>query len=111
MKIIKQLLKIIFFSFTLFWFYSFTKCEYLTWKHESEFLIPKEVSSMIDGMSSKKVLEYANYNAIVYYVSSEKSSGDTIYFILVDGKWIISNWETVWSKTGSADGFIWPYIR
>ncbi|MCM0666563.1 hypothetical protein [Flavobacterium tyrosinilyticum] len=83
----------------------------MTWKHGSEFLIPKEVSSMIGGVSSKKVLEYSNDSAIVYLISSEKSSGDTICFIIIDGKWIFSNWRTVWSKTGSADGFIWPYIR
>jgi REP element-mobilizing transposase RayT len=29
-----------------------------------------------------------------------------------DGKWRYTIWErTVWSRMGSADGFLWPYIR
>jgi hypothetical protein len=24
---------------------------------------------------------------------------------------IMEEWNTIWSRTGSADGFMWPYIR
>lgn len=37
---------------------------------------------------------------------------NVIIFEKKNKKWIMESWdETVWSKTGSADGFIWPLIR
>lgn len=111
MKIIKQLFKIIFLCFTFFWLCSILRCEYLTWKYSSGFPIPKEVGGMIDGKDSMKILEYSNNHTIVYFVSSQRSSGDIVEFILINDKWVFSHWKTVWSKTGSADDFVWPYVR
>ncbi len=47
--------------------------------------------------------------ARVYYVGG---TGDILTFSKVDETWELEHngWETVWSKTGSADGFIWPYF-
>ena len=36
--------------------------------------------------------------------------GDVITFVLDDNKWIMKEWNTVWSSSGSADGIQWPYI-
>ena len=39
-----------------------------------------------------------------------KHGGDVITFVLDDNKWIMEEWNTVWSSSGSADGIQWPYI-
>lgn len=42
----------------------------------------------------------------------EAQRGDTLTFCKADGEWILERggWKTVWSKSGNADGFIWPYF-
>ena len=55
-------------------------------------------------------MEYSKDNARVYYVT-ENSFGNMISFVKYNNNWDMVNWETIWSKSGSADGFIWPYIR
>ena len=30
-------------------------------------------------------------------------------FELQDGVWVETHWDTVWSRSGSADGIVWPY--
>lgn len=111
MKLLKLITIVAVISLFSFWLFSIAKCEYLTWQHEKEFLLPKEVSSMINGKASKKVLTYSHSQARVYYVSSGNTSGDIITYVLIDGKWIFSGWKTSWSKTGSADDFVWHYFR
>ncbi|PWB20663.1 hypothetical protein [Flavobacterium sp. HTF] len=111
MKIFKQTLGYIIVFFVLFWICCVAKCEYLTKKYEAQFQIPNEIQNMIDGKKTKKILSYSNSHAQVYFVSSGNSSGDIVNFIKVNGEWKFKNWKTVWSKTGSAEDFIWPYLR
>ena len=67
---------------------------------------------MIGNIEYLKVLNYTSDTAQVYFVSANRTGGNILSFSKLNGKWKYDKWErTVWSKIGSADGFIWPYIR
>lgn len=104
------ILTIIISFFVLFWLGSFIKCEILTARHGQEFSELYKLTNMIDKIDYLKVMEYSKDNARVYYVT-ENSFGNMISFVKYNNNWDMVNWETIWSKSGSADGFIWPYIR
>lgn len=93
----------------IFWFTSYIKCEIITNKHGYEFSDLYKETGIISNIDNFKVLKYDDYSAIVYYVS--KTSGNTVSFIKENDNWSLSDWHTVWSKSGSASGIIWPYIR
>lgn len=63
---------------------------------------------MISGHPTAKVLYCFKGNAKVYYV--DEKGGDTISFKKDADDWIMTDWNTVWSKGGSADGIQWPFI-
>lgn len=95
------------------WLFSLGFCEFNTWKYGAEFKeLPGEMNSMIDGVSTYKIISYSDNASRVYYVDRTKHSGNILRFIKKDGEWYLDKWEkTVWSKTGSTDSFIWPYFR
>lgn len=92
------------------WLFSIAKCEYLTAKHGHEFEIQISQYTMVSSYDYLKVLEYDDNHAKVYYVE-RFAGGDVLYFERDASAWHFSKWETVWSSTGSASEFIWPYIR
>lgn len=47
--------------------------------------------------------------AVVLYIEENHSSASLFIFYDVDGKWELSSWDVVWSYSGTADGFMWPY--
>ena len=95
-----------------FWIISFVYCECLTLLHGDEFTLVYHENSMIGEQRKWKVLEYSESSAVVYFVEKENSFGNILSFTKIDGQWVYDQWlETVWSKTGSADGFVWPYGR
>ena len=76
--------------------------------HGDEFLSFKEVNTA----SKFKILTYSSDFARIYCVNYNKSNGSVYNFVKKDGVWIYNQWEDIgWSKYGTADGFIWPYIR
>lgn len=93
----------------LIWGISYAKCELITLIHGEEFEGEFDQTNMIGGNPAPKVLKYSNEKAKVYYV--DENGGDIITFEYTDGKWTMCEWSTVWAKGGSADGFVWPYIR
>ena len=95
----------------LIWIASLVKCEVLTYKHGKEFESLYKQTNMLDKQKYCKVLDYSDTCARVYYVGVNRETGNVIWYIKKDGNWELDEWDTVWSKTGSADGFIWPYIR
>ena len=102
--------------FMLIWFLSIIKCEYLTLMYGGQFEEVYKENTMIGDVYRFKVIEYNDKYAEVYYVSGNKETGskggDTLKFKRVGNKWTFTGaWSTVWSKYGSADGFIWPYGR
>ena len=45
------------------------------------------------------------------YVTPEKEQGLILYFTKNENNtWEMSNWDCVWSKSGTADGIQWPYF-
>lgn len=98
--------------FLLVWGASILKCEVLTYFYGSQFSIIYQENTMMGEIDYLKILNYSTRTARVYYVSKNRTGGDILIFTKRNGKWVYEKWErTVWSKTGSADGFVWPYIR
>lgn len=98
--------------FLLFWSGSIARCEILTYFHWKEFEKLYKANSMIGEQEYLKVLDYSDTSARIYYVSVNGYGGDILTFVKKGDQWVYDKWErTVWSKTGSADGFMWPYLR
>lgn len=96
----------------LIWIASLVRCEVLTNKYGYEFQYAYRDNTMIDEQAYCKVLAYTDTYACVYSVANGRTSGNLLEFVKEDGtQWKFKCWKTVWSTTGSADGFIWPYIR
>jgi hypothetical protein len=109
-KVVTIVLIIAITCFVIFWTLSIIKCENLTSQYGKEFEGLEESTNMLKESETVKVLNYSNMTARVYY--KDREGGDILRFIKQDGKWVLDKWEkTVWSRTGSADGFMWPYIR
>ena len=107
----KKFLIILLFLPILFWLASCAKCEVLTYQHGQEFETLYKENTMIGEVDYLKVLDYSDTSARIYYVGINRSDGNTVKYVKQKGQWVCEEWETVWSKTGSADGFVWPYIR
>lgn len=89
----------------------YIRVEILTYRHGSDFETLYKLTNMIDEIEYLKVMEYSEASASVFYVSKNSTSGNLLQFERQDEQWLLDSWETVWSKTGSADSFIWPYYR
>ena len=88
--------------------FPYIKAEYLTIRYGHEFIGLESQTNMLNSSRYHKVFNYSDTTATVFYVSD---SGDLIAFVKNEGVWKLKKWETIWSKSGSADGFIWPYYR
>ena len=91
------------------WLLSIAKCEFNTYLHGAEFVGEHEQTNLIGGNPEPKVLKCSDEAAEIYYVDDE--GGNIITFEKIDGEWIMEDWKTIWSSSGSADGFMWPYGR
>lgn len=96
-------------AFLIVWGGSLIKCEVNTFMYGNQFHDEYKQTNMISGTQKLKVLKYSENKAKIYY--SNKEYGNIIIFEKKNNKWIMDTWDTVWSRTGSADGFIWPYVR
>ena len=97
------------------WILSLVRCEVLTAKYAgADMLKAIDAHGMTNETEVLKVLEYKPYSYCKVYAKSDES-GDVfiLRYTFEDEKpdWEVIVWNTVWSKAGSADGFIWPYIR
>ena len=71
----------------------------------------KQCTMMPLEIDHYKVMSYSKNYAEVYYVTADCVSGNILRFSKEENKWVMTSWDTIWSKYGSADGFIWPYGR
>lgn len=111
-KVLKIALLLIVLVPLLFWAASIVKCEILTFQYGEQFEEIYKENTMMGEIDYLKILNYSDSSARVYYVSKNRSGGDILIFAKKNGQWFYDRWETtVWSKMGSADGFVWPYIR
>jgi len=117
MKKLKITLLIIIFAFVLFWTASIAVCEYNTYKYGEIFRNTKIHDIGGEGYLYDCKIKVLNYNddyAKVYAVfENDLNEVGLLYCFTKNdaGNWIFDNYDAVYSKTGSADGFIWPYIR
>ena len=93
--------------------FPYIKAEFLTMKYGNEFENQYLQTGMMDGIEYFKLLNYIDdVYAEVFYVAEEHSSGNCVTFYKRSyEEWEMIGWNTIWSKTGSADGFMWPYYR
>ena len=114
MKKLKITVLIIIAAFVLFWIGSIAMCEYNTYKYGGIFRNIKIHDIGGEGYLEDckiKVLKYNNDYAKIYAVF-ENEVGLLYYFAKNDdGNWIFDSYDAVYSKTGSSDGFMWPYGR
>lgn len=109
LKILKNFLMISIIVFVLYWAFSLAICEWNTFKHSEEF---RGIGDIVDSSSVIKVLNYTENLARTYCVSEKYGNGNVFIYKKINDVWYLDKWEkTVWSRNGSADGFIWPYIR
>ncbi|HWR23970.1 MAG TPA: hypothetical protein VN366_10910 [Feifaniaceae bacterium] len=107
---LKRVLLILLLCLILFWAASCARCEILTLLHGQEFKDAYKEDTMLREQNNWKVLDYSPAYARVYYV--DEYGGVILGFTRQGDQWIFAKWEeTVWSKTGSASEFMWPYIR
>lgn len=92
--------------------YDIARCERLTQKYGYEFKDEyKQCSMLPEEIEYFKVLDYEEEYAEVYYVTKDYGSANLLKFSKEENKWVMTSWDTIWSKYGSADGYIWPYRR
>ena len=98
--------------FLIYWVGSIFRCEYLTKRYGDQFQDAYKEYTMVSSQDYLKVLEYTETKAVIYTVI-EDGCGNTITFKRANKseEWEFVEWNTIWSTSGSADGFIWPYIR
>ena len=116
MKDIKKITRIVILfivlSILVVWLASMIKCEYLTHRYGDQFTTAYAQHTMIARPDYLKVLKYTDSYAEVYYVK-RGAGGNILKFQREDAncEWSFAEWITVWSKGGTADDFVWPYIR
>ncbi len=89
---------------------SYLKVEILTYKYSEEFDHKEIYGADYNQLEYIKVFDYSIRTSIVYYVRKDKTNGMLVELIK-DGtnNWVIKKYIKEWSKTGTADDFIWPY--
>ena len=87
----------------------YAKTEILTIRYGEEFQGLENQTNMLTNSKYHKVFSYNDTKAKVFYVSD---TGDMITFVKNNNnEWKIYEWKTIWSHSGSAEDFIWPYYR
>lgn len=127
-KIIRTIVFAPIISFLIFWVGSIIHTEMLTHRHgyifeRLHYECPR-VHNAVGYIESLKVLSFSETTARVYFVIVENTGrmggaeigdrigGSILAFSNEDGQWVLAEMErAVWSRTGSADGFVWPFIR
>lgn len=96
------------------WIVSLIHCEILTAKYSSDELIAVcEENDMIGEVDTLKVLEQEPL-LLKVYVKNEQ--GGHVMWLeehlsMPQKQWKVVYWWVIWSKEGSANEIIWPYIR
>lgn len=95
--------------FLLVLFVPYIKAEILTKKYGNEFDGLQKQTNMLSDTEYYRVISYSHDAAKVFYVSD---SGDLLTFKKdATGAWKYSEWKTIWSNSGSASEFMWPYYH
>lgn len=109
MKFIKYLICLIIISIILCWGSSYIKCEINTSKYGEIFKEVLNSENDYDTTGKIKVIKYSENSAKIYLVSKNINMGLN-FVIKYKRKMKRISDKVIWSQ-GSADEFIWPYIR
>lgn len=90
--------------------YACLKCEFYTYKYEDIFIKILNEEKCYDTSGTVKVLEYSENSARIYLVSEKYKYGTVLDYKKMNGIFTRVNDKVIWSR-GSADDFVWPYIR
>jgi len=103
---------VIFVIIIFIWSIPIINNEIKTVKYGDEFYDSYKQSNMINSIKSYKVLEYSDSKSKVYYISvyNKSESGFVFHFEKSGEKWSMIGYDCIWSETGSAESFIWPYF-
>lgn len=70
-------------------------------------------SGWIEKVRYFKVMEYNNSYADVLYVSASENAGSKATFLYhfqkENDQWELESWECLWSRSGNAEKFFYPY--
>lgn len=91
-------------------FFPYAKAEYLTLKYGEAFEKGYEQTNMTPQASYYKVIAHSETEAEVFYVDKE-TIGYKIWFHFEDDEWKMTKWDCIWSTSGNADSFCWPYYH
>lgn len=95
--------------FLVVWGASLLKCEILTNKYYDELEYAHVENTMLDKVDYLKVLKCDGEIAEVYYVCENDTVGNVLKYQKENDQWKETEWNTIWSKQGSADEMLWPY--
>lgn len=89
----------------------YAKVESLTKKYGEEFADLYKQSSFIDEIEYFKVFYYGHYGSIahIYYVESGHSTRNHFIFHKINREWKLISENCVWSSSGSANEYLWPF--
>ena len=109
----KKAIGIILLILLLLLLFPYFKVEVLTGIYGNQFEYLYNASGYIQEMKYFKVMKCTQEKADVYYAAKgddDRVSRTLLYhFKKESGEWELENWECIWSRSGSADKFIWPY--
>lgn len=86
----------------------YIKVEFLTMYASEQF--ERSSFEMVDNISYCKVMKYQSEYAEVLYVCKGKAT-ILVKYEKISDEWKEKSWQCIWSATGTADEFIWPYYR
>lgn len=95
----------------LFFVFPYIKAEYYTTKYGEAFEDLYTQTSWIESIEYFKVVEYDSSQATVLYIEKGHVTCFEVIFVQNNGSWELDKMNCVWSTSGSADSFYWPYYR
>ena len=110
-KIIKTVSIIALLVLVGFLAFPYVKAEYYTAKYGDVFENLYTQTSWIEELEYCKVVDYDSTQATVIYIEKGHNTCFEAIFVLNNGEWDFDKLDCIWSKSGSADGFYWPYYR
>lgn len=108
-----KILGIIVLIIILIWAVPFIHNELLTVLHGKEFYNRYIDTGFFDENSEQESCKVLSYSKTVKGIlcNTGKEQGLILYFTKNENNiWEMSSWDCIWSKSGTADGFQWPYF-
>ncbi len=109
LKWLRRISCALFIGFLAVWLGSMLVVEIRTAHYGDQFQDGYLQTRMLPKPDKLYVLSYSESRAKVYYVSD--GGGNVLSFVKSRDAWHMFSWDTIWSSSGSASGYIWPYFH